>query len=224
MTFRYQHEINNILNTKMIQQNQKVAINFAEFLRLNLDRLKPLGEFRNWFVMNHQDVILDKKTKPLDLGLMILAAAYERAEQMLPDWLKFRLPESQLEDSLEDNKTTVKNAFEQLITTAYKNFTRIDMLEQKPTFEITTTERFTTLIGANLISWAKWNTDKSKIIISKAILGELYRLQVKERQLPNLRALADFMASEYVKDNNKVIKCTKEQLETYFDSVEGDTL
>ena len=43
------------------------ALEFDKFLDENLDRLGALGDFRNWYVMNNQDLILDKKVRPPQL-------------------------------------------------------------------------------------------------------------------------------------------------------------
>jgi hypothetical protein len=206
------------------KETDPVAVEFMEFLRNNLDRLKPLGDFRNWFVMNNQEIILDKKTKPLDLGLKILRACYEYigTAEML-EWLESRLPESQLEDSLEDNKVIVKNAFETLITTTFKSYSRIDVLdEDKLGKNLLTSDRFMTLLSLNLLPYAKLRRNKGDIIINKGILGELYKLGVKERQLPDLHALATFLKGEYRKVGTKVIICTEQQLEDYFERLEEE--
>ena len=54
------------------KESDPMAVEFKEFLRINLDRLGYLGDFRNRFVMNHQNVILDKKLTPMELGKKIL--------------------------------------------------------------------------------------------------------------------------------------------------------
>ena len=41
-------------------ETDPVAIAFKEFLRKNLKRGKALGDFRNWFIMNNQETILDE--------------------------------------------------------------------------------------------------------------------------------------------------------------------
>jgi len=43
------------------KENDAKAQEFKEFLRINLPRLKALGDFRNWYVMNNQQVIIERK-------------------------------------------------------------------------------------------------------------------------------------------------------------------
>jgi hypothetical protein len=71
-----------------------IATEFEEFLRTNLDRLKPIGDFRNAFLMNNQDKLLplSRKMSPLDLGKKVLAAAYEHVGLSMPEWFNLRLP------------------------------------------------------------------------------------------------------------------------------------
>ena len=46
------------------KENDPAAIAFKEFLRMNLKRLKALGDFRNWFIYNNQELILDEARPP----------------------------------------------------------------------------------------------------------------------------------------------------------------
>jgi hypothetical protein len=104
-------------------------------LATELDKLHHLGDFRNWYVMSHQDEVLssvhEEKITLLDLGTKILAAAYEYANIPMPDWLKTRrLPQNQMESSFVDNRVAIKNAFETLINVNLKNFNKHDIFEQ----------------------------------------------------------------------------------------------
>ena len=92
------------------------AIRVEEFIRTELGRLKALGNFRNWYIMNNQEKILDeRRSKPLDLGFKILSEAYETVGITVPEWLQLRLPENQLEEALQDADVMVKGAFEKYI-------------------------------------------------------------------------------------------------------------
>ena len=85
-------------------------------MRTDLKRLKGLGEFRNWYIVNHQEEILDEaRPLALDLGLKILSEAYKAVGNKMPEWLKLRLPENQLQESIGDNTVIVKRAFEKYI-------------------------------------------------------------------------------------------------------------
>ena len=97
-------------------ETDPVAIEFKEYLRKNLKRGKPLEDFRNWFIFNNQETILDDgRPLPLDLGFRILEEAYKVAGREVPKWLSLRLPENQQEESIEDNTVIVKRAFEKYI-------------------------------------------------------------------------------------------------------------
>ena len=62
-------------------------------MRTNLGRLGALGNFRNWYIMNNQESILDqKRPPPLDIGFEILKKAYEYVGKPVPEWLSLGLP------------------------------------------------------------------------------------------------------------------------------------
>ena len=199
------------------KENDPVAIEFKEFLRKNLKRLKALGDFRNWFIVNNQELILDEaRPPPLDLGFKILSEAYKAAGRIMPEWLSQRLPENQLEESIEDNSVIVKRAFEKYIDEVILSFWRLQ--ENKPALPDEISDRLVKLAKSNLLPDVKERKDKFGIIIRKGILTELYKQGVTRDQLPNLKALSDYMNAEYRKsDGNMVVDANLAQLTTYFD-------
>jgi hypothetical protein len=65
--------------------------------------------------------------------------------------------------------------------------------------------------------------DQNTVIINTGILNELYKHGVTRDQLPNLKALADVMNTEYSRNEDGVIiKITMDQISNYFDTIEGD--
>jgi hypothetical protein len=85
--------------------------------------------------MNRQEEVLsavhEEKMTLLDLGMKILAAAYEYAGTPMPDWLRTRrLPQNQMESSFVDSRVAIKNAFENLINVNLKNFNKHDIFEE----------------------------------------------------------------------------------------------
>ena len=73
---------------------------------------------------------------------------------------------------------------------------------------------------SNLLPDIKRSPSKD-IIIRKGLLVELYKHGVTREQLPNLKALGDYMNASFRKAHgNKVINCTGAQLEEYFDKIE----
>ena len=89
MTLAYARVIErNFPKSETWKENDPVALGFKEYLRMNLKRLKALGDFRNWFIMNNQELILDEsRPLPLDLGFKILSEAYKAAGRIMPEWL-----------------------------------------------------------------------------------------------------------------------------------------
>ena len=196
------------------KEDDPVAMKFKEFLRTNLGRLRHLGEFRNWFIMNNQELFLDeaKRPLPLDLGLKILTAAYEMAGREMPKWFNMRLAECQLEESIEDNSVIVKRAFETYIDVNLRNalsyWQRTESSADLLLLRKETSLRLIKMIDSNLLP-------------DKGLLVELQKCGVTREQLPNLKALADYMNASFRKAHgNKVVSCTGGQLADYFDKVE----
>lgn len=208
------------------KEDDPVAINFREFLRTDLGRLRHVGEFRNWFIMNNQELFLDeaKRPLPLDLGLKILTAAYQMTGREMPKWFSMRLPECQLEESIEDNDVIVKRAFETYIDVSFRNalsyWQRTEASADVLLLPKVTSSRLVKLIDSNLLPDIK-RSQHGDIIMRKGILVELYRCGVTSEQLPNLNALADYMKARFRKAHgNKVVSCTGTQLAEYFDKIE----
>ena len=209
------------------KEDDPVAIKFKEFLRTNLDRLRHLGEFRNWFIMNNQEIFLEEANRPLplDIGLKILTAAYQMTAREMPLWFNMRLAECQLEDSISDNSVIVKRAFETYIDVNFRNALSYwqraeDSVDKVLGLPKETSLRLVKLIDWNLLADIK-RSPQGDMIIRKGLLVELQRCGVTREQLPNLKALSDYIGADYRKAHgNWVINCTGTQLADYFDKIE----
>ncbi len=194
--------------------NDPKAKEFEEFLRANLDRLKYLGKFRNWFIINNQGVILDdKRPPPLDLGLKILEEAYKAVDiEKIADWLSKRLPENQLEESIHDSRLDVKAAFIKYVIDQVnralpiwrlqldiKNHNIDTDLPLKIPKDIS--DQFWKLAEDNRLAPVEMHGGGTtgKVRIYKNILDELYFHGVAHDQLPDLKTLAEFMNADYKK-------------------------
>jgi hypothetical protein len=52
-----------------LTSNNPKAIEYKQWLALNIKRGHALGQFRNKFVMEHQDIILDTKQTPFEKSI-----------------------------------------------------------------------------------------------------------------------------------------------------------
>jgi Bifunctional DNA primase/polymerase, N-terminal len=210
------------------KQDDPKALAFKEYLRINLPRLKALGDFRNWYIMNHQAEILDaERPEPLDLGLKILKESFGFCGKIIPQWLvDQRLPENQLEESIEDNDVIVQGAFEKLINERVSKALYIWNLGKDKIQQVelpdTITKRLIALAKNNLLEYVKYvaksGVKKEGIRFSTGILSELYSHGVGKDQLPHLTTLANYMKAEYRKSDGKnIIFAEVETLEKYFD-------
>ena len=181
--------------------NDQESIDCKEFMRTNLGRLRSLGNFRNWYVMNHQDYILDDKRKPpLDLGFEILTKAYEYVGKEVPIWLSLRLPQNQLEQAVQDNALLVKHAFIKYINDRYGKAVSIwKAASHEFGFQEDVSYRLKQLGISNLITDVKIKIETKdgiegfRAIIGRGILEEIYDKGISHDQCPNLRQLADYM-------------------------------
>ena len=83
-----------------------------------------------------------------------------------------------------------------------------------------TSLRLIKMIDSNLLPDIK-GSPEGDIIIRKGLLVELHKCGVTREQLPNLKALADYMNASFRKAHgNKVVSWTGGQLDDYFDKVE----
>ncbi len=214
----------NFPQSETYKENDSIAIEFKEFLRSNLKRLKPLGDLRNWYIVNKQEKILDEaRPAPLDLGFTILSEAYKKVGRAVPYWLSLRLPENQLEESIDDNGVIVKNAFEKYIIERLGIALSLWRSRKEPSkvSEHSTIKHWIVELAYENLLPAIKKMNNGEIIIRKGILDELYRQGVTRDQLPNLKALADYMGATYRKsEGNKVVACTETQLSAYFDEIE----
>jgi hypothetical protein len=93
-------------------------------------RLRSLGLFRNRFVMDNQQLILDKKLGPLEKARKILVSAYEAAGMLAPCWLMTKqLEQNYLQESIGNAKDAVLNGFEAMIIDKIKNLKGINDLQ-----------------------------------------------------------------------------------------------
>ena len=82
-------------------------------------------------------------------------------------------------------------------------------------------DRLIKLVKNNLLPYIKRSPQTWSCIIHKGLLEELYRYGVTRDQLPNLKALADYMGADFKKSmGNKVVSVNDATLIKYFDDVE----
>jgi hypothetical protein len=109
----------------------------------------------------------------------ILSEAYKAAGRAMPEWLSQRLPENQLEESIEDNGVIVKRAFEKYIDEVILSFWRLQ--EEKPALPNDISDRLVKLATSNLLPDVKGRN--YGVVIRKGILTELYKHGVTRDQL-----------------------------------------
>jgi hypothetical protein len=64
------------------------AIEYKSWLAENIRRGHTLGQFRNKFAMEHQDIILDTNLTPLEKSIRIWNGIYESAGKKIPEFFQ----------------------------------------------------------------------------------------------------------------------------------------
>jgi hypothetical protein len=152
-----------------------------------------------------------------------LNGAFEYAGIQIPTWLlEERLPENQLEESMQDNDVIVKRAFEKYIDEQVNRALQVWKLklDKDTPLELSDhiSNRLVDLAKSNLLPDIKYASKKCGVNISTGILNELYSRGVTRDQLPNLRALADYMKGKHTKYSGKnVVFADMDTLTDYFD-------
>jgi hypothetical protein len=212
---------------EMVSPDDPITKLFETFLNENLFKLKALGDFRNWYVINHQEIILgENKPKPLNIGLELLRAAYSYAgrEGEIPEWLvSERIPETQLVESIQESDVIIKSGLGKYINEQVIKAIPV-WRQENPEFELpkTITKRFIKLVKFDLLPDVKFNKN-SEILISKGILIELYRHGVSKDQLTDLKSLANYMNGEHRKSDGRMyVAITESKLNDYFNTVIDD--
>ena len=189
-------------NSESKQEDDPEAIKFREFMRTNLKKLNALGDFRNWYIINHQAEILDdKRPPPLDLGYKILMEAYKMVGKEVPDGLATGYLKTNCRNlwritpylSKGRSKSTSTNRLTEPVPIWRAKLAREQVLELSEFISY----RLQKLAESNFLPDIKWvvKKGKSEFRISRGILGELYRCGVTRDQCPNLRALADYLST-----------------------------
>jgi hypothetical protein len=208
---------------------EQAAKQFDDLLMSEGYKLLALGLFRNKFIMEHQDLILDKKLTPFDKARKIIIAAYEAAGILVPCWLmRKQLEQNQLEESIADNKVIIKRAFETYIDVNFRNalnyWHRDDPKQDGLELPTQISDRLAKLVDSNLLPDIKRSQRTNELCITRGVLAELYKYGLAPEQLPNLPALHHCIeGSRYkIRSGHWVIYCNASQLERYFDGAQSE--
>ncbi len=208
-------------------KGSKEAVFYDTEILPNLSKLHVLGQFRNKFVMNNQDLILDKKLTPFEKARIILKAIYEYAgNRQVPEWFNKELEQTLLEDSLSDSKEAIISAFETMVIDKTKNLFGVKAFEpDEYTVCKSYYDRFDTLVSRDLLPFCKMAKGKTTheltgdYAFGSGIVDELYRYGITSEQLPNLKAFSDVFGGEVIKSHGKrIAKVSKANLQGIFNA------
>jgi hypothetical protein len=198
--------------------DDRLAIEYKNFLAANLHRERALGHFRNKFIMDNQALILDKRLTPFQKARMIWKAIYQSARLGMPDWLlNNQLEQTHMRESVEDSKGSIRSALESLIIEKCRSLD--NEILRTPGYE--TTDRLVLLVDRKLVPYIKklLSKDYTYFLFYRPIILELRdRFGVTKDQLPNLKALVDFIPGSVSIQHNGywTAKTSLAKLQEYF--------
>ena len=209
-------------------KGSKDAIFYDTEILPNLSKLHVLGQFRNKFILNNQQIILDKRLTPLEKSRTILKAIYEYAgNRQVPGWFNKELEQTLLEDLISDSKEAIIRAFESMVIDKTKNLFGFKAFgpNEYDVCKSSCYDRFDTLVSCELLPFCKKVKGKTTheltddYAFGSGTVDELYRYGITSEQLPNLKAFSDIFGGEVIKSNGKKIaKVSKANLQGIFDA------
>jgi hypothetical protein len=200
--------------------NSKEAIEYKKWLASNLKKLHVLGQFRNKFVMEHQDIILDTELTPFEKSIRIWTAIYESNSSFgsnnkkLPEFFNKQLDEHQMADSIEDRKSDISNALQAWIV---DKCSILDKSDDKILNRYTDSSyRLAQLIDRKLVPYVRRDNDENVVFFRKIVIDLQNDYGLKHIDLSILSDVIPNARYGKLEDGYKVVKCSMKNLEEFF--------
>ncbi len=200
--------------------NSKEAKAYKIWLANNNKRSHTVGQFRNKFVMEHKDIILDTNLTAFEKSMKIWTAIYESVGRRLPEFFNRKLEENQMQESIEDRISNISNALQAWIVDKCRALDTGSDDNKKILDEYKeSSNRLVKLIDRNLIPYVK-RDEKGNVVFFSQVINDLEKSYgMKEL---NLHSLSDSIPnSKYGKlyNGRKVVKCSMDDLMEFFGEV-----
>ncbi|HJT83420.1 MAG TPA: bifunctional DNA primase/polymerase [Nitrososphaeraceae archaeon] len=179
------------------EQDQYSSTEMLEFKKIFDDRIKKefryLGDFAANYGMENQQIIIDSNTDWKEKGQIILTEFYKAAGKEVPEWTKYFVEETQLEDSKEDVDLSLASFLTILVNETYNKFHR-NMEKIATEFQNTTFDnRLEFCLEQSLIPFLKRinvnGTDL--IVITSHIINELKQKVPEISSLPEIASIIE---------------------------------
>jgi hypothetical protein len=160
-----------------------------------------------------QKIILDTKLTPFEKSRKLWEVIYKSVGRELPKFFEKQLEETQMMDSIQEDKGSILNALKSWIVDRCRALDtgigddgeKIRILDAYKT----PVDRLMKLIDRELISCV-WRDREGRFVFSRSIIAELERFGVKQMDLPSLRdAIPE---SVYTKNGTWIVRCSAESL------------
>jgi hypothetical protein len=178
---------------------------FENEMRPRLKKLKALGDFIIWHILNNR-----LKEDPWKMAVEVLEEAYKYADMKMPQWLypsqeeEYRASE---EIVYEDMREIIRNYFIKKINEEYNKFVGRIIVEKpegvsyryeyKDRKEADLKDRLMIVLQYNLIPWMMYRQDKEGRIIIIITTGIMKELTTLIGDIGGLKSVAELLGWEY---------------------------
>jgi hypothetical protein len=221
VAFRARLIIKNFTPNDSHTREQKKA--FHEFIGLNADKLRILGNFAIGYLYAHPDVLLKPKIEEInweEAAKEIITKFYELAGLPRPAWLDLPITSDDDEDYETDEINNISGALRMVLLNHFNDIynryirtlgnTVTDSYGHSTdvTTGLTLRERIDFCIEKDITPHFKKNRN-GKLIIFHSIFGELQKYGIDSDQISSLKQLAEILEMQYgtLSQNNKPVKC-----------------
>jgi hypothetical protein len=237
VAFRARLIIKNFTPNDSHTKEEKKA--FHEFIGLNADKLRVLGNFAIGYLCAHPDILLKPKIEEInweESAKEIITKFYELAGLRRPTWLDLPITSDDDEDYETDEINNISGALRMVllnhfndlhnryirnlgdsITDSYGHSTNV-------TTDLSLRKRIEFCIDKDITPHFKKNRN-GKLIIFHSILGELQKNGIDSDQISSLKQLAEILGMQYgtLSQNSKPVKCVyDDSLNNLYDFLLGD--
>jgi hypothetical protein len=211
--------------TQKDSHNAEQKKKFHEFIGLNANKLRVLGNFAIGYLCEHPNVLFKPKIEDVnweEAAKEIISKFYELAELPRPsEWLDLPLTNDEEDEDYETDeinntagalRTCLLNHFNETYNRYIRNLgdTITDSYERSTnvTTGLDLRQRIDFCIDKHLTPHFKKNSN-GKLIIFHSILNELQKRGIESDQISSLRQLAEMLEMKYgpLRQSNKLVRC-----------------
>jgi hypothetical protein len=248
IAFRSRLIMKNFTHDDVHTEEQKRA--FHEFIGLNINKLRILGDFAIGYIIEHPEVLFKQDIKEIDWEMTakeIITKLYESAGRGRPTWLDDSLKDNVEDENYETDemnnvagslRTVLLNYFNELYNKYSKTLTKTIQdsygKDIDPTaHDVSLRQRIDFCIGKDVATHFKISA-RGSLIVYHSILGELEKAGIETDNIGSLKQLAQILDLEYgplkvtntidptASNKDKTLRCVHGKIHKLHQFLEGE--